>query len=87
VPDRAEVFQRFLTLLANYARAPDLDKVPDVHRQVRELFADEPDLAEGFEQFLPDSAPEKGDERGVGKGSGGDGEDEGVMDEGAKEGH
>jgi len=31
-----------------------------VHRQVRELFAGEPDLVEGFEQFLPESMPKKG---------------------------
>jgi histone deacetylase complex regulatory component SIN3 len=45
-----------------------------VHRQVQELFVDEPDLAEGFEQFLPESGPKEGGEVLGGKGTGGEGE-------------
>jgi histone deacetylase complex regulatory component SIN3 len=41
---------------------------------VQELFVDEPDLAEGFEQFLPESSPKEGGEVLVGKGTGGGGE-------------
>jgi hypothetical protein len=77
LPDRADVFQRFLSLLADYAKDPNLNKVPDVHRQVRELFTGEPDLAEGFEQFLPESMLKKGNKVvDVGKGNGNGDEDE-----------
>lgn len=45
-----------------------------MHRQVQELFVDEPDLAEGFEQFLPESGPKEGGEVLGGKGTGDGGE-------------
>jgi histone deacetylase complex regulatory component SIN3 len=39
--------------LHNYAKEIDMNKVKDVYRQVRELFAGKEDLIEGFKSFLP----------------------------------
>lgn len=67
----AETFQQFLAILNNYLKDPK--SVEDVHVEVQALFAEHPDLVQGFEKFLPESAgnaKDLGETRRVGEGMG-----------------